>query len=332
MCNPSVFRVVLPAWLATAAFLFAVPASTRAAITDFTNWTLVEDPPNALFDATATATNATLGATGGPIPVGTDIGYQSVDANTPAGSATGFAFDPAFDFSVAIDYTLSFGAAAGGLGLGFGIGEDGAGVNSAGMALATLDGSPFLLFTGAARVNNVNQPFEFTSLGGALTGTLFATYETASGDIVLGASQTPGAASADAGGIATFTSLQNQWPGGDLLTSFFLRSDAIPLFDPDGWDSGTATAGFSNFRVLDGSPIDLAAVGGGDFDTDGDADLADILRWQRANGTGSGLSDWNAGFGSGSGTASVQTVPEPSCLTLLLAFALGKRLLRQAQP
>ena len=300
-------------------------ACAHAAITDLSGWTLVEDPPNSHLSATTSASEATLLATGGPIPIGTDIGYQSIDGNTPATSSTGYAFSPLADFTVAIDFDLSFTAASGALGLGFGIGEDGNGENSAGAALVAVNGGPFLNFFGAARVGDVSLSPQFTSLGVSLTGSLFATYDAVSGDITLGASQSQGAASPAA--TTVYSGLQNQWAGTGLLASFFIRSDDVPIFAPNGWTGGSAQAVFSNMRVLSGTPVPMASSTPGDVDLDGDVDPADLLVIQRT-GDPDGLAAWKSNFGTISSPATA--IPEPSTLALLsLAGLLVRRMTRQ---
>ena len=231
-----------------ACWLMCVTAN--AAITDLSTWTLVEDPPNANFSAIQTSTNVTLGA-GGPVPAGVDIGFQSVDGSTVSNSTVGHFFDPNSDFSIAIDYAWNFNSAAGFLGLGFGIGEDSAGENSAGVAMLTSNGSPFLTFGGAARVNDADQtPITLGITPSTLSGSMFVSYEASSGDIILGASTTPGAAGPTVTG--TYSGIQNQWNDEDLLASFFIRSDGPP---GSQWLGGDANAVFSNFRVLSGSPV-----------------------------------------------------------------------------
>ena len=61
----------------------------------------------------------------------------------------------------------------------------------------------------------------------------------------------------------------------------------------------------------------------GDFDIDDDVDGADLLVWQRENGTAQGLADWEANFGL-SILPSVAAVPEPNAAVLtLVGFALS---------
>ena len=224
-------------------------AACQAAIVDFNNWTLVEDPPHANFTSSVdSASQITLRATGGPIPNATDIGYQSANGNTPATSTAGYAFSPSADFSVAVDYSLSFASPVGGLAIGFGIGEDKNGENSAGVVLLTVNGSA-VFFGSAARINDVNQTPQGIAVAGQNIGRLIASYQSATGDVTLGVSingdDTPE-------GTATFSAIQNSWNGGLLLTSFFLRSDNTILA---AWTSGTADAEFSNFHVISGTPL-----------------------------------------------------------------------------
>jgi hypothetical protein len=236
--------------IATAVNSFTVgPAA--ADITDFTAWSLVQDPPDSNFTASITPTQAALQAGAGAVPPGTDIGLATINGNTPAESTAGFVFDPGASFTVAIDYDLSFVSASGALGLGFGVGEDVEGMNSAGIAFVTLNGSPFLTFAGAARINDVNQPIQDTGFAASLIGSLFVEYDAINGNLILGASHTPGDNTPAA--TTTFSGLQNQWNGGPLIASFFIRSTSIPVLAPNGWQGGDATAIFTNFRVLDGS-------------------------------------------------------------------------------
>lgn len=237
--------VVMAVGLGASAF----PAA--ADITDFTNWTQVQDPPNANFTGSTTMSAATLLAGNGPVPNATDIGYQSVNGVTPATSTAGYMFDYTQSFSVAIDYSISFANNPNGfLSLGFGIGEDGLGMNSAGMVMVTQNGSPFGTFAGAARANDADAGSFITILPSTLSGSLFVSYDAVTGTITGGASQTPGAGSSSASG--SFNMLQDQWNDENLLTSFFIRSGPL-----SPWAGGNAEAVFSNFRVLEGQPTAL---------------------------------------------------------------------------
>jgi hypothetical protein len=125
------------------------------------------------------------------------------------------------------------------------------------VALLFNNGSPFLFFGAAARVDDQNQTPMPVPVLGSLLGTLFAAYDSDTGDVTLGASRTQGAASPS--GNATFSGIQRRWDPGDLLASFFLRSDGA-LGTP--WQGGEATAVFSNLRVLAGTPTEIVPVPG----------------------------------------------------------------------
>ncbi|AUB82351.1 hypothetical protein [Candidatus Thiodictyon syntrophicum] len=232
-----------------------MPGAARAGLTDFQTWTQVQDPPHVSFTGLATATEVTLSADGGPVPGGTDIGYQSVDGKTPGVSSLGYAFSPGADFALAIDFAITFGnSPVGYLGLGFGIGEDSDGTDSAGAALLFNNGNALGIFGAAARVDDVNQtPLALPVLASA-SGSMFVSYQATSGNVTLGASRTQGVSNPT--GTGTFTGIQNNWDGGNLLVSFFLRSDGS-LGTP--WQSGTAHAVFSNLRVLSGTPLAVPA-------------------------------------------------------------------------
>jgi hypothetical protein len=225
-------------------------ATAEGDIVDFSNWSVVQDPPNTQFTASATPTQATLRAGNGAVPLGTDIGYQSVNGATPAVSTQGYAFSHLADFAVAIDFDLSFtGSPIGALSLGFGIGEDADGRNSAGVGMGTFGGGAVSNFLGAARVNDQDQDVLDLGLASTLSGSLFVSYDAASGDVTVGAAPTMGAAAPTASG--TYAGIQNQWTDGDLQLAFFLRSG--PLFAWSGGGQGQAV--FSNLRVLDGAPF-----------------------------------------------------------------------------
>jgi len=226
-------------------------AACQADIIDFNNWTLVADPSHANFTSSVdSSSQITLHAADGSIPHATDIGYQSVNGSTPANSTAGYAFSPSFDFSVAVDFVLTFDSPSGGLAIGFGIGEDKDGENSAGVVLLTNNGTPFFVFGSAARINDVNQSPQAVPVAGQSTGRFIASYQSATGNVTLGVS-TNGDDTPEVG-TATFGNIQNNWNGGRLLTSFFLRSDSSL---GTAWTSGTADAVFSNFHVISGTPL-----------------------------------------------------------------------------
>ena len=234
-------------YLMTATALAAM-ASTGLAATpgDFTTWTQVQDPANALMTGSTIATQAMLQAGNGAVPAGTDIGYQTVNGTGVADATQGFYFAKLQSVSLAVDFAVSGSNQQGTLGIGFGIGEDSGGMNSAGVAMLIQNGSP-LAYGAAARVNDVNQAANVLGLGSS-SGTLFVSYDASTGNVTVGESTTTGASSPAAS--STYSGIEQQWAGDDLLASFFLRSDGT-LSTP--WQGGAETATFSNFRVLSGS-------------------------------------------------------------------------------
>jgi hypothetical protein len=239
------------AGLAGSAVVALAATGAQAGMDDLSQWTLVQDPEHELFTTEdPTAAQAKLFAGNGSIPSGTDIGYQSIEGQTAATSTSGFAFDPAFSFSVAIDFSVTFTSPSGQLGIGFGIGEDRDGQDSAGAALLLNNGTPSLSFGAAARINDVSQSPQVIHVFGSSTGSLFATYDAATGNVILGAGAT---GATNPAGTTTFGGIQNQWDDEQLLVSFFLRSDNS--LGNSAWQSGTAQATFSNFRVRSGTPL-----------------------------------------------------------------------------
>ncbi len=236
----------ISSWLLVGVIL--VTTSVYGDIIDFAEWTQIQDPADANFVGSVdSASQITLSAIGGPVPAATDIGYQSVNGNTAADSTSGYAFDPSADFSVAVDFSLSV-SGIGGLGVGFGIGEDQNGSNSAGVAMLTANGMPLLSFVGAARIDDVNETPQLI-LAAQNSGRLVVSYIAASGDVQVGVS-TNGDDTPE--GTVTFFGIQNSWNNEPLLPSFFLRSDNTL---GSAWTSGTADAVFSGFHVIDGIPI-----------------------------------------------------------------------------
>lgn len=60
----------------------------------------------------------------------------------------------------------------------------------------------------------------------------------------------------------------------------------------------------------------------GDYDGDGDADVADLMRWQRNDGSAAGLEAWRVGAGTGgSSTRAASAVPEPLSIWILVGAA-----------
>ena len=261
---------VLPSLL----WLVAV-TPVSAAIEDFNTWTLVQDPAHAgMTSSVDNAAQVTLTADGA-VPGGTDIGYQSINGNTVTSSSAGYYFSIAQDFHIAVDFSVSPAASMGLAGLGFGIGEDGAGENSAGPGLAIFNSIP-LSFAGASRINDVTQLPVVFGPSATNSGRFFVRYDSVMGDIVFGVNTTPGsAAPSDTG---TFAGLQNSWNDDNLLVSFFLRSDStVPL------SAGTIDAVFSNFEVLAGTPVSIVPLPGGVWLLGSALGLISGLRRKRAN-------------------------------------------------
>lgn len=102
------------------------------------------------------------------------------------------------------------------------------------------------------------------------------------------------------------------------------------------WDVSAATSGFDSFRI--GSPsnvtsangvafdnvslklVDVVTGGGSDVDTDGDVDGDDFLALQRDNP--GGIAQWQSDYPL-TPSLSASTVPEPTCLTILISAAVG---------
>lgn len=219
-----------------------------AGIVDFNEWTLVEDPPNANFASSVdSSSQISLNAITGPIPSGTDIGYQSVNGPDAANSTAGWGFDPAFDFSVAMDFDLSFGSPSGGFSIGMGIGEDRDGTDSAGVVLLTEDGGA-LAFAGAARINDISQTPVMIGVPAQNQGRFIVSYSAGSGDVTLGVS-TDGD-DVPEGTTGTFGGIQKSWDDEVLLISLFARGDHGIL----PWNSGSANAVITDFHVITGMP------------------------------------------------------------------------------
>jgi hypothetical protein len=236
--------------LSLIALLGLAPLANGASITDLSQWTQIADPPNAGMTGSigGAGTTATLVATGS-IPSGTDIGYASVNGANVVGSTAGFYFSSASDFEVAVDFNLQSASVVGGVGIGFGIGEDIAGVDSAGLAMAAVNGSPVAYGT-AGRANDVDQPATLFATSPTTTGRMFIRYQSATGNVVAGIGATGAGAPLE---TQTLAAIQNLWDDEPLLVSFFLRSQGVSIIPAH--TSGTTTAVFSNFTVLSGAPI-----------------------------------------------------------------------------
>jgi hypothetical protein len=216
-------------------------------------WTKVEDPPTASMSANVEdATTVRLTATPDaptPIPAGTDIGYQSVNGSRVESSTQGTYFSAASDFHVAVDYDFTAIDALGLAGIGFGIGEDRDGANSAGVGLGIFDGST-TIYAGAARINDMDEPPLLFAVPPSTNGRFFVRYDSVTGDVIAGVNPLPGSISPSE--THTFSGIQNSWNDEDLLVSLFLRSDSASLLDP--LKSGSLSTTFSNLEVLAGRP------------------------------------------------------------------------------
>ncbi len=240
-------------------FGLAVTSAVAQPINNFNSWTLTQDPVNALFGGSRTEFTANLTAGNGTIPAGTDIGFASVNNTTVLNSTSGNYFSAASSVSLAIDYnlnvTLPVGVLTSGIFIGFGIGEDTTGIDSAGITLGAVNFgvSPLLALAATARVNDVTQPVGSVSGTANSFGTFFVSYDHTSGDVTVGAANTQNAAAPT--GSHTFAGIGNSWDNENLLASFFMRSD-----NPSGaptWNGTSAFALFSNFRVLSGTPTTI---------------------------------------------------------------------------
>lgn len=236
--------------LLASVFLLPSGLAGAALINDLSTWTEYEDPPSAAMSATIESGVARLGAKGA-VSSGTDVGYASVDGPDVAGSTSGYYFDPAADFSIAVDFDQSASTSIGGGAIGFGIGEDRDGRNSAGVVLGFVNGAA-VVFASGARVNDVDLP-ALPLVSGFSVGRFFVEYRSAVGDVIVGVNATPGASAPSV--QATIAGVQNLWGDDPLLVSFFLRSQAVSPIP--ALSSGSVTALFSGFEVLSGSPITI---------------------------------------------------------------------------
>lgn len=248
---------------ARAVLLLSVVATTSSAamFSDLTQWTLIEDPPNDNLVAFVGGPDLVSLDSNGAVPSGTDIGFASIDGADVASSTSGFFFDPASDFAVAIDFAALTRSTTGGGVIGFGIGEDADGTNSAGVGLAFLNGVPTAYST-AGRTDNLDEPIQLfasppdtvdLSAGSAheIDGRFFVEYDATTLDVIVGVSATPGAAAPDE--TKTLAGVGAGWDAESLFVSFFLRSQAVLIFP--GINGGAYRTDFGNLEVLEGTPI-----------------------------------------------------------------------------
>lgn len=227
--------------------------------TDEGEWSSVKDPPHINMQAaapylvsplTSTEQGAALSATG-PVPSGTDIGFASLGGSATAVNK-GFYFDPLQSFSVAIDYRFSAISSVGAGGIGFGIGEDLDGTDSAGVGMGFVNGAP-LAYSTAARVDDIDQAFELFATAPAPDGRFFVQYDSVTKNVVLGVSTTLGSTAPME--TKTLAGIGAGWDDEPLLVSFFLRSQSVSILP--ALQSGDVRALFSNFEVLSGTPISI---------------------------------------------------------------------------
>ena len=239
------------------------PSVSASSIADLTTWTLVQDPAHPGMTAFVDSLGSARLSANGPVPSGTDIGYASIDGPDVASSTSGYYFDPSSSFSVAVDFELLTRSVTGVIGIGFGIGEDAAGKDSAGITLGVIYGQP-VGFIAAGRVDDVGQPLQLfdvqptvvSSSGGAIyesSGRFFLEYASDTKSVSLGVSTTPGAAAPTA--TQTLSGFAAAWDGDPLLVSFLLRSQGDEIF-PE-LQAGIVNVGFSNFEVLSGASITI---------------------------------------------------------------------------
>ncbi|MEO0474643.1 MAG: PEP-CTERM sorting domain-containing protein [Planctomycetota bacterium] len=256
----------------------ALTASVHAAIDDLTAWDLYTDSSG----ATPTQLDAMTGSSAANLAqlnfiddvdqnAGFDVGFSSVNANTVAGSTSGYYFDASADFTIAIEFELTLTSPDGFVGIGFGIGEDRAGVNSAGVAFGVGTAGISIGSFGAAATNQDSAITKLLSPAVSPTdtyaGSLSVAYNATTGDITVGAAAASGSSTPLAAtGTATFTAAElPDWAGDGLVASFFLRSDDPSIFA--NWTGETAEADFFNFTVVQGSatqvpePASLALLG-----------------------------------------------------------------------
>ena len=77
------------------------------------------------------------------------------------------------------------------------------------------------------------------------------------------------------------------------------------------------SAGFFYLGAMEIKSVDISQDG--DFDGDSDVDGADFLKWQRDGLSATDLTDWQNNYGP----SGITSVPEPSCLGLLLLALAG---------
>ncbi len=169
-------------------------------------------------------------------------------------------------------------------------------------------------------------------LGSDVEDTLVAVRPTAATALILGASF-----DANADGFYEVGSVSGGISSVDI-DSFFagyasgvLVFDAVQLIDEFGQTGptfGTHGADITAVGAISSEPIPDP----GDFNGDLLVNGADFLKWQREDGTSSGLLEWEANYGNDYAlAAATASVPEPSSLALFAAGLLGMGYRRQKQ-
>ncbi|QDV75269.1 hypothetical protein [Botrimarina mediterranea] len=246
------------------AMLLMSSVATAASITDFSNWTLVEDPAHPGMSATIDGPSQASLARSGPIPNGADIGFASVNGDTVSTSDAGWYFSPDQDFQIAIDFSSITSAGSVGAGVfGFGVGEDASGSNSAGIGVMSID-SIQAGYLAAGRVNDIDVIGQFFSTEpllpgsairqGQAVGRMFLSYDSSTGDVSLGVSNTVGATQPEE--AQTLSGIAESWSGRPLLVSFFLRSQQVPMVHSELRD-GATNVQVGPLIVLHGTPITI---------------------------------------------------------------------------
>jgi len=243
----------------------SAPAA-HGAISDLTTWDFYRDPDpgaGALQDAMTGSAAPNLAQlnfiNSVPVPPAYDIGFSSVNANTVGEATSGYYFSASQDFTVSMNFSLTLTNLNGLVGLGFGIGQDRAGVNSAGIGfVAGIDGRLALYsYVAAARNddNSLKQPINLivdpdTQFAGLFT----VSYEALTGDVTVAITPSTPPVYNYTYKFFGATDLPN-WTDDDLLVSFFLRSDINTLPPISPWSGESAEADFFDFTVVEGTPI-----------------------------------------------------------------------------
>ena len=99
-----------------------------------------------------------------------------------------------------------------------------------------------------------------------------------------------------------------------LAARIYATDDAVGTWELEMYDVDGGPTIYGS--IANGAFADLGTPG--DKDGDGDVDVADLMAWQRTDGSASGLDDWRAGFGTGSAlVGSIGAVPEPASLSMI---------------